>query len=52
MNTLLNGFLDNNSFFGKLMTKIGIIIAAAGAIGVALCGAAVVSDRRRRAQQA
>lgn len=28
MNTLLQGFLDNDSFFGKLMTKIGIIIAA------------------------
>ena len=28
MNTWLQGFLDNDSFFGKLMTKIGIIIAA------------------------
>ena len=28
MNTWIQGFLDNNSFFGKLMTKIGIIIAA------------------------
>lgn len=28
MNTWLQGFLDNDSFFGRLMTKIGIIIAA------------------------
>ena len=28
MNTLIQGFLDNDSFFGKFMTKLGIIIAA------------------------
>lgn len=28
MNTWLQGFLDNDSFFGRLMTKLGIIIAA------------------------
>ena len=28
MNNLIHGFLDNDSFFGKFMTKLGIIIAA------------------------
>ena len=28
MNNLIQGFLDNDSFFGKFMTKLGIIIAA------------------------
>lgn len=28
MNTFLRGFLDNDSFFGRFMTKLGIIIAA------------------------
>ena len=28
MNTLMQGFLDNDSFFGRFMTKLGIIIAA------------------------
>ena len=28
MNTFIQGFLDNDSFFGKFMTKLGIIIAA------------------------
>lgn len=28
MNTWLQGFLDNDSFFGRFMTKLGIIIAA------------------------
>jgi len=28
MNTWLQGFLDNDSFFGRLMTRIGIIIAS------------------------
>lgn len=28
MNTFLQGFLDNDSFFGRFMTKLGIIIAA------------------------
>ena len=28
MSSWVNGFLDNDSFFGRLMTKIGIIIAA------------------------
>ena len=28
MNTLIQGFLDNDSFFGRFMTKLGIIIAA------------------------
>ena len=28
MNTWLQGFLDNDSFFGRFMTKVGIIIAA------------------------
>lgn len=28
MNTFLQGFLDNDSFFGRFMTKFGIIIAA------------------------
>ncbi len=28
MNTFISGFLDNDSFFGKFMTKAGIIIAA------------------------
>lgn len=28
MNTWLKGFLDNESFFGRFMTKVGIIIAA------------------------
>lgn len=28
MNTWLQGFLDNDSFFGRLMTKLGIIIAS------------------------
>ena len=28
MNNLIQGFLDNDSFFGRFMTKLGIIIAA------------------------
>ena len=28
MNSFLQGFLDNDSFFGRFMTKLGIIIAA------------------------
>ena len=28
MNLLIRGFLDNDSFFGRFMTKLGIIIAA------------------------
>lgn len=28
MNTFIQGFLDNDSFFGRFMTKLGIIIAA------------------------
>ena len=28
MNTFLQGFLDNDSYFGRFMTKLGIIIAA------------------------
>ena len=28
MNTMIQGFLDNDSFFGRFMTKLGIIIAA------------------------
>ncbi len=28
MNTFISGFLDNDSFFGRFMTKVGIIIAA------------------------
>jgi uncharacterized membrane protein YesL len=28
MNNLVQGFLDNDSFFGRFMTKLGIIIAA------------------------
>ena len=28
MNTFISGFLDNDSFFGRFMTKAGIIIAA------------------------
>lgn len=28
MNTFVQGFLDNDSYFGKFMTKLGIIIAA------------------------
>ena len=28
MNNMVQGFLDNDSFFGRFMTKLGIIIAA------------------------
>lgn len=28
MNSMIQGFLDNDSFFGRFMTKLGIIIAA------------------------
>ena len=28
MNQMVQGFLDNDSFFGRFMTKLGIIIAA------------------------